>query len=113
MFSKWMRLAYKKDIQEISEWTDKISKTGRKNQKLFCSYAIKLIRECLMRNITKNRIQIETKEKQVAEKKVALEKAALAAEKTALAAEKAKCSLRRLTLNIKKITFFTARRNVS
>tara|TARA_B100001250_G_C19730682_1_gene758326 strand:- start:67 stop:1206 length:1140 start_codon:yes stop_codon:yes gene_type:complete len=49
-FSLWMRLVYKTDIIKISSWVDTISVIGRKNQKLFLSYSIKMIRECLIFN---------------------------------------------------------------
>jgi DNA polymerase-3 subunit delta' len=49
-FSSWMRYVYKIDIANISKLVDIISSKGRKNQKLFLSYAIKMIRECLIFN---------------------------------------------------------------
>ena len=49
-FSAWMRFIYKMDIVNISNWVDSISIIGRKNKKLFLSYAIKMIRECLIFN---------------------------------------------------------------
>tara|TARA_B100000767_G_scaffold182985_1_gene170835 strand:- start:686 stop:1837 length:1152 start_codon:yes stop_codon:yes gene_type:complete len=49
-FSIWMRLAYKMDIQGISKWVDSLASKGRKHQNLFFSYAIKMIRECLVYN---------------------------------------------------------------
>ena len=49
-FSLWMRLSYKMDVQGISKWVDELSGKGRKRQKLFLSYAIKMIRECLIYN---------------------------------------------------------------
>ena len=49
-FSAWMRLTYKMDVQGISNWVDKLSSRGRKQQNIFLSYAIKMIRECLIYN---------------------------------------------------------------
>jgi len=49
-FSLWMRLTYKMDVVNISKWVDSISNMGRKHQKLFLSYSIKIIRECLIFN---------------------------------------------------------------
>ena len=49
-FSLWMRLTYKMDVVNISKWVDSISTMGRKHQKLFLSYSIKIIRECLIFN---------------------------------------------------------------
>ena len=49
-FSVWMRLTYKMDVQGISKWVDNLSLKGRKQQNLFLSYAIKMVRECLIYN---------------------------------------------------------------
>jgi len=49
-FSLWMRLAYKKDVIGISQWAESIALQGRKRQKRFLVYAIKMIRECLIFN---------------------------------------------------------------
>ena len=62
-FSAWMRLAYKMDIGGISKWVDKISTMGRKHQKLFLSYAIKMIRECLILNFANSSL-LKTNEKE-------------------------------------------------
>ena len=62
-FALWMRITYKKDILSISKWVDSISNKGRKNQKLFLSYAIKIVRECLIFNFTSNKL-LKTNEKE-------------------------------------------------
>jgi DNA polymerase-3 subunit delta' len=62
-FSVWMRLAYKIDIGGVSKWVDKISTMGRKHQKLFLSYAIKMMRECLILNFA-NASLLKTNEKE-------------------------------------------------
>ena len=62
-FSAWMRLAYKMDVGGISQWVDKISTMGRKHQKLFLSYAIKMIRECLILNFANSSL-LKTNEKE-------------------------------------------------
>ena len=62
-FSAWMRLAYKMDVGGISKWVDKISTMGRKHQKLFLSYAIKTIRECLILNFANSSL-LKTNEKE-------------------------------------------------
>tara|TARA_B100000427_G_scaffold328769_1_gene342740 strand:+ start:701 stop:1852 length:1152 start_codon:yes stop_codon:yes gene_type:complete len=49
-FTLWMRAAYKVDILKISSWLDSISVMGRKYQKIFLSYVIKMVRECLVFN---------------------------------------------------------------
>ena len=53
-FSIWMRLNYKMDVQGISKWVDNLSLKGRKQQNLFLSYAIKMVRECLIYNFASN-----------------------------------------------------------
>ena len=62
-FSAWMRLAYKMDVCGISIWVDKISTMGRKHQKLFLSYAIKMIRECLILNFANSSL-LKTNDKE-------------------------------------------------
>ncbi len=62
-FSSWMRLAYKKDVINISQWVESISTLGRKNQRLFLLYAIKMIRECLIFNFA-NKSLLKTSPKE-------------------------------------------------
>jgi len=64
-FSLWMRLTYKMDVANISKWVDSISAMGRKYQKLLLSYAIKMIRECLIFNFA-NKALLKTNEKEAA-----------------------------------------------
>ena len=64
-FSIWMRITYKMDLQEISSWVDKVSLKGRKQQNLFLSYAIKMIRECLIYNFA-NSTLLKTNENEFA-----------------------------------------------
>ena len=49
-FSTWMRLAYKIDVINISRWVDSVSSLGRKYQETLLSYAIKMMRECVIFN---------------------------------------------------------------
>jgi DNA polymerase-3 subunit delta' len=53
-FSSWMRLVYKNDVVGISKWVDSISGAGKKYQKLFLSYSINMMRECLIYNFAHN-----------------------------------------------------------
>ena len=53
-FSAWMRLNYKMDVQGIASCVEKISSNGRKQQNLFLSYAIRMVRECLIYNFASN-----------------------------------------------------------
>ena len=48
LFANWMRFLYKKDVQKIVDWNEKISILGRKNQIEFCNYSINIIRACLI-----------------------------------------------------------------
>ena len=64
-FSSWMRLAYRMDVSVLSKWVDKIASMGRKHQKLFLSYAIKMIRECLILNFGSSNL-LKTNEKEYA-----------------------------------------------
>jgi len=64
-FSVWMRLTYKMDVQGISKWVDNLSLKGRKQQNLFLSYAIKMVRECLIYNFASNTL-LKTNENEFA-----------------------------------------------
>lgn len=63
-FSDWVRLSYKTDILGISQWVETISLTGRKQQILFLSYGIKIIRECLIYNFANDSL-LKTNEKEL------------------------------------------------
>ena len=52
-----MRFLYRKNVQKIVDWNEKISVIGRKNQIEFCNYSLNVIRACLMYKIG---IQINT-----------------------------------------------------
>lgn len=64
-FSVWMRLTYKMDVQGISKWVDNLSFKGRKQQNLFLSYAIKMVRECLIYNFASDTL-LKTNENEFA-----------------------------------------------
>ena len=64
-FSLWMRLTYKMDVQGISKWVDNLSLKGRKQQNLFLSYAIKMVRECLIYNFASHTL-LKTNENEFA-----------------------------------------------
>lgn len=52
LFKKWMRVCWKVEIQEINAWVEQVCKSdfGREKQKRFIEYAIKIMREGLMKN---------------------------------------------------------------
>ena len=63
-FGGWMRMCYKIDIQEITYWTDAIAQRGRNHQKTLLSYAIRMVRECLLYNFAnKNLLRINENER--------------------------------------------------
>jgi len=64
-FSVWMRLTYKMDVQGISKWVDNLSLKGMKQQNLFLSYAIKMVRECLIYNFASDTL-LKTNENEFA-----------------------------------------------
>jgi len=64
-FSVWMRLNYKMDVQGTSRWVDNLSLKGRKQQNLFLSYAVKMVRECLIYNFASNTL-LKTNENEFA-----------------------------------------------
>ena len=62
-FSLWMRLVYKKDFIKVSQLVDSIVLAGRKHQKHFLLYAVKMIRECIIFNFgNKELLKINKKE---------------------------------------------------
>ena len=50
-FRNLMRLAWKRDIVSIINWTEEISGIGREAQKSFISYSLRLLRENLMMSL--------------------------------------------------------------
>ena len=64
-FSVWMRLTYKADVQGISKWVDNLASNGRKQQNLFLTYAVKMVRECLIYNFANNTL-LKTNENELA-----------------------------------------------
>lgn len=51
-FVSWMRLCYSLNIQELSEWIDNLSSTGREHIKGFLVYTLGMIRENLLYSFT-------------------------------------------------------------
>jgi len=52
LFAQFMRDAYGLRITELIEWAEKIAKSGRETQKNFLQYALKLLRENFILNIS-------------------------------------------------------------
>ena len=53
-FVKWMRLCFSalqvKDIDKLVQWSEKMAKAGRENQKSFLLYASNVMRDALLKN---------------------------------------------------------------
>lgn len=49
-FRSWMRLCYTKDIQNMLNWVEVVSRYGRERQKAFLTYCLNLFRMCLANN---------------------------------------------------------------
>jgi len=50
MFSQLMRYAYKKDIVAAINWSDKLHGQGREELKQFLTYAMHMVRQCIVGN---------------------------------------------------------------
>ncbi len=50
MFPQWMRMCFKRNVSEIMDWVEAISRIGREKQKKFIEYGLRIVRECLMLN---------------------------------------------------------------
>ena len=47
-----MRIFYKKNLYEISRWSDDISTLGREHQKAFIVYVLSMFRSCFMQQFS-------------------------------------------------------------
>tara|TARA_B100000963_G_scaffold7215_1_gene5688 strand:+ start:40007 stop:41158 length:1152 start_codon:yes stop_codon:yes gene_type:complete len=63
-FSSWMRFVYKSDIIEINKWCNNMSLMSRQEQILFVSYSLKIIRDCLLFNISSNKLIASSRNEQ-------------------------------------------------
>ena len=70
-FSSWMRLIYKSDIIELNKWCANISLNSRQEQILFISYSLKIIRDCLLFNLSSNKLIVSSRNEQEFIKKFA------------------------------------------
>ncbi len=62
IFTKWMRLCYKRDIIGINNIINSISKIGRERQKNFLNYALRIIRKCLLMNYSDENLILSDEE---------------------------------------------------
>jgi len=63
-FTKFMRLAYQRNVIEMISWVDEISTIGREKQKNFLAYSIRLVRENFMLNMKNRELVYLTKKEQ-------------------------------------------------
>ena len=66
-----MRLVYKSDIIELNKWCANISLNSRQEQILFISYSLKIIRDCLLFNLSSNKLIVSSQNEQEFIKKFA------------------------------------------
>lgn len=52
LFIELMRVCYQKKVLKMMDWSERISKLGREEQKQFIKYALYMIRQSLMQNYT-------------------------------------------------------------
>ena len=71
-FSTLMRVCFKNNIIEITNWVDSISTKTRENQARLLSYSLVIIRECLIYNYSDKKMNILSKEEEVFIKKFAM-----------------------------------------
>ncbi len=71
-FQQMMRLAYKVDIKNLIAWADNMATFGREQNKVFLNYALRMVRENFILNVTqqdaKNIVFLTRQEKQFSEK---------------------------------------------
>lgn len=55
-FRSWMRLCFKKDVHNILNWIESVSKNGREKNKSFLAYGLRIFRLCLAKNYHANEL---------------------------------------------------------
>ena len=61
-FTTLMRLAYKRDIRSLKDWSEQMAGRGRERQKHFLSYAGRMIRESFMANFHSSELNYMNRE---------------------------------------------------
>lgn len=51
-FISWMRICYKRDVAETIDWSEKIAKAGREDQKSFLRYCLQMFRNAIVGHYT-------------------------------------------------------------
>lgn len=62
LFIQLMRVCFKKNVNEMLDWTEDVSKLSREEQKLFTLYALHMIRQSNLANYTDNMLVTASKE---------------------------------------------------
>jgi DNA polymerase-3 subunit delta' len=63
-FQEMMRFAYKREVKELVDWAEEMSRIGRDRQKSFFSFALRLVREYFVMNMKKpGLVYLNNKEK--------------------------------------------------
>ena len=62
-FQSWMRICFKKEVKEIMNWDDLVSKIGRERHKNFLKYGLSIFREALVLNYAnENLVRADTEQ---------------------------------------------------
>lgn len=65
LFIKWMRICYKKDIHEINNFVDEISKKEKNDLNDFLKYCTKAINKCMFINNNLNKVEYLNSEEKI------------------------------------------------
>lgn len=55
-FIQFMRICYKKDVNEMIDWADKIAGAGREKQKQFLLYSLQMFRQSMLKNYMEDQL---------------------------------------------------------
>jgi DNA polymerase-3 subunit delta' len=61
-FIDMMRSSYKKNVIEMMNWSDSMAKKGRERQKIFLTYTLHMLRQCIVKNYMGERLVNVSKE---------------------------------------------------
>ncbi len=68
-FQEMMRFAFQRQVVELIQWAEEMSRIGRDKQKMFFNYSLRLIREFFMMNLKNDRlVYLNDEEKEWGEK---------------------------------------------
>ena len=61
-FIEMMRLSYKKNVIEMINWSNAMAKKGRERQKIFLTYTLHMLRQCIIKNYSGEKLVQVSKE---------------------------------------------------